>query len=94
MQTFKKNGTYTAIHPTGDKVTRAGGVAPVVSSGNLWLIEGASYVSKFITELCDFPNGTNDDQVDGLSGAHEDLTIGPVAPPPPAIRRVPISGFA
>jgi predicted phage terminase large subunit-like protein len=40
-----------------------------VSSGNVYLPEGAPYLDDFIEECAAFPNGANDDQVDSMSQA-------------------------
>lgn len=93
VERFRKRGQYHAVHPTGEKTTRWTGVAGVAASGNLWLIEGAPWVREFIAELSEVPNASNDDQADALTGAHDDLTIGPVSAPPPVVRAVPVSGF-
>ena len=54
--------------PTGNKEVRAQPFAAQCEAGNVCLAEGP-WNSCFIEELCLFPNGTHDDQVDASSGA-------------------------
>lgn len=76
---IKKLAGYdvAAIPPTGDKETRARPAAAQAAAGNLKLLRG-DWNQAFIDELCAFPNGANDDQVDGLSDALNDLALRPV----------------
>lgn len=62
-----------AIEPYGSKEARAAAVQPEVESGNVYLPEGASWLEDFIAEFVAFPNGKNDDQVDCLSQALNEL---------------------
>ncbi len=39
------------------------------ANGNVYLVAGP-WNQAFIDELCAFPKGSNDDQVDGASGAY------------------------
>ena len=55
-------------HPTGSKEVRADPFAAQCEAGNVILVRGP-WNRKFIEELCLFPNGKNDDQVDAASGA-------------------------
>lgn len=52
----------------GDKVERADPFAAQCQAGNVSLLRG-DWNKAYIEELCAFPRGTNDDQVDGSSGA-------------------------
>ena len=67
VQMFATWGLRTE-RPTGSKQTRAGLALPMVENGFVSLLLGA-WNDKFIEELCAFPNGDNDDQVDGFSGS-------------------------
>jgi predicted phage terminase large subunit-like protein len=58
---------------TGSKVERARPVAAAAELGNVKIVRG-SWNSVFLSELSVFPNGKNDDQVDTLSGAFNNLT--------------------
>ncbi|MBD2437352.1 phage terminase large subunit [Nostoc sp. FACHB-110] len=56
-----------AIEPEGGKLVRAVAIAPYVEAGNVFLPENAPWVGDYVTEFSTFPNGANDDQVDGTS---------------------------
>jgi predicted phage terminase large subunit-like protein len=56
-----------AIEPEGGKESRAAAIQPLVEAGNVFLPDGAAWLDDFVQELADFPNGSNDDQVDALS---------------------------
>lgn len=61
-----------AVHAdrvTGDKETRARGFAAQLEAGNVYLRPGADWLARYRAELCSFPSGTHDDQVDASSGA-------------------------
>ncbi len=59
------------VSPMGDKVQRASAIAPTVEAGDVYLPspERAPWVTAFIDECGEFPNGSNDDQVDTASQA-------------------------
>jgi len=57
---------------TGSKVVRANPFAAQAEVGNVKLIAGA-WNAAYIDELCAFPNGPHDDQVDASSGAFNKL---------------------
>ncbi len=52
-----------------DKYTRALPFAARVGEGVVYVLNRA-WTEDFLRELCSFPNGTNDDQVDAASGAY------------------------
>lgn len=58
-----------AINPTDSKVARARAISPFVEAGNVYLPQNAPWTGDFVEELCSFPNGANDDQVDAMSMA-------------------------
>jgi predicted phage terminase large subunit-like protein len=60
------------VKETGEKSTRARGLASQAEVGNVYLVEG-SWNEEFLEELCTFPMGGHDDQVDAASGAFSDL---------------------
>lgn len=65
---------------SGSKVVRADPVAAQAAAGNIKLVadkEGDRWIETFLDELSTFPNGSHDDQVDGLTGAFDDLVNGP-----------------
>lgn len=58
-----------AITPDKDKYTRALPFAARVGAGVVDVLR-RGWTDAFIEELCAFPNGANDDQVDGADGAY------------------------
>lgn len=68
---------------SGSKELRADPFAAQCQAGNV-RVKRADWTSKYISELCEFPSGKYDDQVDASSGAFNKLAIGgPVAVPNP-----------
>ena len=63
---------------TGDKLTRAMPLAAQAEAGNVDMLAGP-WNAAFLDELCMFPNGRNDDQVDGSSGAFAKLALAATA---------------
>jgi predicted phage terminase large subunit-like protein len=65
------------VTPKESKEARVAAVSPYVESGNVFLPapDLAPWVAGLIEEAAGFPNGTNDDQVDGLSQALTRLLI-------------------
>jgi len=57
---------------TGDKVVRARPLASQINAGNVLMLRGP-WNKDFTDELRLFPNGSNDDQVDGASRAFNEL---------------------
>lgn len=69
------------VRPTGDKGTRAASLAAQAEAGNVRiLITGNpvsdAWVQPFLDELCVFPAGRNDDQVDAAADAFNELALG------------------
>lgn len=60
---------------TGSKEVRAGPLASQAEVGNV-CVKRAPWTAGFIAELCDFPSGANDDQVDSVAGAFNKLALG------------------
>lgn len=60
-----------AVEPEGSKESRAHAVSPEVEAGNVYLPHPsiAPWIDAFIHEHGAFPNGANDDQVDGTTQA-------------------------
>jgi predicted phage terminase large subunit-like protein len=67
--------TVHVDHPTGDKVVRASPFAAQCEAQNVFLKRGA-WNGAYLSELCAFPNGAHDDQVDASSGAFNRLNFG------------------
>ncbi len=63
---------FRALPSTGSKEVRANPVSATAEAGNLFLVEGP-WTADFLDELCAFPAGSHDDQVDALSGAFATL---------------------
>ena len=57
------------VNPEGGKEARAYAVQPQVEAGNVFLPEGADYLSAFVNEFSSFPRSRNDDQVDSSTQA-------------------------
>lgn len=66
------------VNPTTDKVQRANAVAPECQSGNIYVPDPQIYpwVTDLLDELCVFPKGVHDDQVDAFCYALSDLMKG------------------
>lgn len=67
---------YAGVAISGDKVTRAKPYRAQVEAGNVCLVK-APWNEKYIEELCLFPNGRHDDQVDGSSCAFNAVLLEP-----------------
>lgn len=59
-------------HPTGSKITRADPVASQAEIGRISVVSGP-WTADFLAELEAFPEGDNDDQVDGFSYSFDQL---------------------
>ncbi|WP_310533151.1 phage terminase large subunit [Novosphingobium sp.] len=67
--------------PTGDKATRASPLAAQAEAGNIKILVTGdpardAWVQPFLDELCMFPAGANDDQVDAAADAFSELALG------------------
>jgi predicted phage terminase large subunit-like protein len=60
---------------TGDKATRARPASAQAEAGNVKLLRGP-WNEAFLDEVCSFPNGANDDQVDAMADALNELALG------------------
>ena len=60
---------------TGSKETRAGPFASQAEAGNVRVMADAPWLDVFLDELCTFPMGTHDYQVDAASGAFQYLAL-------------------
>jgi hypothetical protein len=63
------------VEPKGDKVQRAMGAIPFIDAGNVYVPEEGLTVwePEFIEECRTFPLGVNDDQVDAMTQALDEL---------------------
>ncbi|NCA74375.1 MAG: hypothetical protein EOM93_05995 [Gammaproteobacteria bacterium] len=64
---------FSSSHPTGPKETRARAFAAALERGDVKLLRSPAWNRDYIDELCEFPYGTHDDQVDTSSGAYNFL---------------------
>ena len=67
-----------AVPVTGDKETRARPCAVQAEAGNVYLVgePGDKWIATFLDEICTFPMGSHDDQVDAMSDAFNELALG------------------
>lgn len=56
-----------ALDPTTDKVTRASDAATMYSRNKVFHLRDAPWLADFEDELCSFPLGAHDDQVDAIA---------------------------
>jgi predicted phage terminase large subunit-like protein len=65
------------IMPKESKEARASAVSPFVEAGNVFLPDPKirAWVTDFIEEAATFPNGANDDQLDGMTQALQRLLV-------------------
>jgi predicted phage terminase large subunit-like protein len=67
MQDTQTRGhAIQAIKVDGDKLTRALAWAGLAEAGKVILVEG-TWIDDFLDEICGFPRGAHDDQVDAVS---------------------------
>ena len=73
IQTLKREGIpIIGIPRSTDKVMRCQDASPMIESGNVFLPQDAPWLSDYLSEWEQFPNGTNDDQCDPTMDAIED----------------------
>lgn len=70
-----KGYSVKVVRPTGEKSVRARPASAQAEAGNIKLLRG-SWNEAFLDEVCTFPSGTNDDQVDALADAVNELALG------------------
>ena len=64
--------TVNVTRPMGSKEARAGPLATQAEHGNVYLVQGP-WVNDWLDEVCNFPNGRYDDQVDAAASAYNFL---------------------
>lgn len=67
---------YLGVTVTGSKVVRAKPFRAQVEAGNVYLVRGG-WNEAFIVELCGFPTGKHDDQVDAATCAFNAVLLEP-----------------
>lgn len=72
-----------AVRPTGEKAVRATPLATQCEHGHVYLVNNGPpedgldpWIEEFVSELCAFPTGTWDDQVDAAADALNELSRG------------------
>lgn len=65
---------FTGVKPVVSKIERARPVAAAAQVGSLFLSNRCRYITDFYSQLDAFPNGINDDIIDGLSGSFNYFT--------------------
>lgn len=69
-------GYAVKVEPvSGDKATRARPASAQAEAGNVKLVRG-DWNDAFLDEVCIFPNGQHDDQVDAFADALNELALG------------------
>jgi predicted phage terminase large subunit-like protein len=73
IQLLQGDGFYKAIafKPKGSKIERLHGVTPMFEGGGVLLPERAEWLEAYLHEMCAFPRGKHDDQVDSTTQALE-----------------------
>jgi predicted phage terminase large subunit-like protein len=51
-------------NPQGSKTERVAAVSPTFEAGNVWVPQSAAWLEDYVAEICAFPRGAHDDQVD------------------------------
>lgn len=71
-----KGYAVKTVAPTGEKSVRARPASAQAEAGNVKLVRGL-WNTAFLDEVCVFPAGTNDDQVDAFADAVNELALAP-----------------
>jgi predicted phage terminase large subunit-like protein len=79
---------YKWVLISGDKVTRAKPYRAQVEAGNVFLVRG-DWNEEYIRQLCAFPTGANDDDVDSSSTAFNAVLL----EPSPFVQVTTLAGF-
>lgn len=68
--------TFLTERPSTDKVSRARGFSASAEAGNVFLVRNPDrdWITPFLDELCAFPFGAHDDQVDAASGSFRQVS--------------------
>jgi len=62
-------GGFVEVEPDGSKYARAVAASPAFEGGDVLLLRGVPWLEDYIVEMCQFPNGANDDRVDETAQA-------------------------
>lgn len=79
-----KGYDHKGVRASKDKVTMAKPFRAQVEAGNVYIVRTGNpakdaWIEPFLSELCDFPTGKHDDQVDGASCAFNSVLLEPPA---------------
>lgn len=74
---------FAGVKPTGSKYERARPAAAACQAGSVFMIDTCRNMTDFYAQLGAFPNGVNDDMVDGFSGAFNYFKPGIYSMTPP-----------
>jgi predicted phage terminase large subunit-like protein len=71
------------VLPSGNKITRAMALATQAEAGNVYLLatgnpDQDAWIGPFLDEICVFPAGVHDDQVDAAADCFNELAFPPV----------------
>jgi predicted phage terminase large subunit-like protein len=72
---------YDGVAVTGSKVVRSKPLRTQCEAGNVRIVRG-EWNAAYLKELCVFPAGKHDDQVDASSCAFNAVLLEPAPPPP------------
>jgi predicted phage terminase large subunit-like protein len=75
-----KGHDYKGVTVTGSKITRSKPFRAQCEAGNVFIVRGP-WNKDYLDELCDFPGGDHDDQVDGSSCAFNSVLLEPIPEP-------------
>jgi predicted phage terminase large subunit-like protein len=67
---------YQEVPISGSKIVRSKPYRSQCAAGNVFLVRG-EWNEPYISELCTFPTGRHDDQVDGSSAAFNAVLLEP-----------------
>jgi predicted phage terminase large subunit-like protein len=92
IQTLRREGIpILPIQRDKDKVSRGYDAAPFIESGNVLLPIDAPWLSDFLAESATFPSGANDDQLDPMFDAIENVQRKPSHKVAQPVRNIPIA---
>jgi predicted phage terminase large subunit-like protein len=70
MMRYRVRFPFNGIRPTDSKMVRAVAIAPWIETGAVLVpAEPSSWLEEFLAEVCAFPRGKQNDQVDAMSQA-------------------------
>ena len=73
LERYTDLNVMTDKSPTVDKMARAKGITPFLESGRCYLLKGGRFIDHFLHQVGSFPNAKNDDELDVLIMAVDDV---------------------